>query len=1129
MSGVRDILRTMGTIETVKIRELLRKFDFRHLLIELLGWDRHSQTLDIKTPANDFRLTAVAQKRGLVVFLCESLSIPDHPTRRLIETQVAKSVLEHIIIYTNAARTNQVWQWVRREQGKPSASREHAYHISQSGEALIQKLQALAFSLQEEDELSLIHVNARVRSALDVEKVTKRFYERFKIEHAQFLKFIKGIPDEEMHRWYASVMINRLMFIYFIQQKGFLNGDQDYLRTKLAESKQRGNDLYYSGFLCPLFFSGFAEKEKDRSPATKRLLGDVPYLNGGLFLRHQIEELHGKAIKIADAAFDKIFEFFKAYSWHLDERPLRNDREISPDVLGYIFEKYINQKQMGAYYTKEDISEYIGKNTIIPCLFDKARQKSKIAFEADSFVWRLLRQDPDRYIYKPIRHGVTWDVHENRPLERPIDMPTEIAIGLDTSKPDLIARRANWNKPAPPEVALPTEIWREVVTRRQRYNEVREKLASGKIRDINDLITYNLDIRQFAEDVIANCEGPELLRAFWRSIVGRIPERSNEKFENGLSVLDPTCGSGAFLFAALNILEPLYDACLNRMQVFLDDLERSGESRDPKKFNDFRTILDRVDQHPNHRYFVLKSIIVNNLFGVDIMEEAVEICKLRLFLKLVAQIDRGEQIEPLPDIDFNIRAGNTLVGYATLDEVKRAVESKFDFDNALARIEEKAEDLDRLLNLFRQQQTQVPAHITVADKAELRRRLSALEGELNEHLAGEYGIELKDNARFESWRHSHKPFHWLIEFHNNLGSGGFDVVIGNPPYVEYSKVRKVYEIKGLQTERCGNLYALSIERVYQLLGNQRRFGFIVQAPIVSTQRMQPVRSLLSSNSDTLLFTTFDDRPAKLFDGMHHCRLAIILSRTGDGQLATLATTKYNKWYEVERPALFRCIRYLTLDVKRPMQFLPKFRYPLELSILEKLLAIPRHVGTLLATSPTEFAIYYKITGVGHWFTFTTRAPRFWRDGLEGRSTREQQVCFGTELVRDTVFCLLWSTLHYWLYQARTNCRDFNPGDMSSLPIPGPLGKGLPRFSELGRQITGLLDATSTTSSGNYSVGGSVRYERFKPRVLKPVIDEIDKALAPLYGLSEEELDFILNYDIKYRMGREAEDDDDYEE
>ena len=83
-------------------------------------------------------------------------------------------------------------------------------------------------------------------------------------------------------------------------------------------------------------------------------------------------------------------------------------------------------------------------------------------------------------------------------------------------------------------------------------------------------------------------------------------------------------------------------------------------------------MLAQIAKHPSDRYFILKSIIINNLYGVDIMEEAVEICKLRLFLKLVAQVERVEQIEPLPDIDFNIRAGNTLVGYTSIEEIRQS-------------------------------------------------------------------------------------------------------------------------------------------------------------------------------------------------------------------------------------------------------------------------------------------------------------------------------------------------------------------------------------------------------------------------------------------------------------------------
>ena len=545
--------------------------------------------------------------------------IPDYATRRKIQREVAKSVHEHLIIYTDAEQTTQIWQWVKREPGKPLACREHRYNRGLSGESLIQKLETIAVSFDEEEGLTLIDVRGRVRAAFDVERVTKRFYDRFKTEHTQFLRFLEGLPDQEMERWYASVMLNRLMFIYFIQKKDFLNNDPDYLRTKLGESQANGTDRYYTDFLCPLFFEGFAKPASERSREMGRLLGKVPYLNGGIFQQHQIEELHGERIQIADASHLKGFLISLIdYQWHLDERPLRNDNEINPDVLGYIFEKYINQKQMGAYYTQEDITEYISKNTVIPFLFDTARKGCRIAFEGEASVWQLLRDDPDRYIYDAVKTGVE------------LNLPEDIAAGIDD-----ISKRTTWNTPASDEYANLTEIWREVVARRERYKSVRVKLSNGEIEDISAFITYNLDIHQFAQDVIENCEGPELLRAFWKAITE-------------ITILDPTCGSGAFLFAALNILEPLYEACLERMEVFLEELEHTREKPRTERLRDFRKVLEDIDGHPNRRYFILKSIIINNLYGVDIMEEAIEICKLRLFLKMVAQIDDVIQIEPLP-------------------------------------------------------------------------------------------------------------------------------------------------------------------------------------------------------------------------------------------------------------------------------------------------------------------------------------------------------------------------------------------------------------------------------------------------------------------------------------------------
>ena len=215
-------------LDLARTRQLLANFDFKNLFIEELGWNRHDMRLEVIIDSQPFSLTAVAEKRGMVAFIGAPNAqgrVPDYTLRRKIERQTAKSAHEHLIIFTDSAKTTQVWQWVKRQPGKPSACREHQYHRDQPGDSLIQKLQALVFFLEEEEQLTIVDVTGRARRAFDVERVTKRFYDRFKTEHATFHKFLAGIPDEEMQRWYISVMLNRLMFIYFIQKKGFLDGD----------------------------------------------------------------------------------------------------------------------------------------------------------------------------------------------------------------------------------------------------------------------------------------------------------------------------------------------------------------------------------------------------------------------------------------------------------------------------------------------------------------------------------------------------------------------------------------------------------------------------------------------------------------------------------------------------------------------------------------------------------------------------------------------------------------------------------------------------------------------------------------------------------------------------------------
>ena len=982
-----------------RIQQHLKDFTIRKLFIEELFWNvLREQTFFVTIDAQRYTLRPLVEKSGVKVYLCDPNAqgnIPADPILRKIERELTKSAYEHIIVYVDAAKEKQVWQWVKRQKGKASAVRYSRLQKGQLGELLAQKLANLVFQIEEEPATP--EVAGRLSQAFDTERVTKKFYDRFQKELTTFLTFIEGITAQGDKEWYASLMLNRLMFIYFIQRQGFLNaksddeldGEPDYLRKRLElVQTQYGHDefhTFYRYFLLNLFSDlNTQEGKRTRSPEFDTLLGKIPYLNGGLFDVHQLER-ENPDIRIPDIAFKRIFDFFDEFDWHLDDRELHNDKEINPDVLGYIFEKYINQKQMGAYYTKEDITEYISKNTIIPYLFEATKRDCEVAFEPGRSVWSLLCDNPDDYIYEAVAKGA------NLPL------PAEIEAGLHD-----IAKLGEWNKPAPEEFALPTEIWREVVARRQRYEEVHTKLANGEVTSINDLITYNLDICKFAQDVITYCEGTDLLNAFYKHI-------------QKVTVLDPTCGSGAFLFAALNILKPLYEACLIRMEIKVDEREQLNTLTDPKyrrtppDIRTFQGVLQEVATHHNRTYFILKSIIINNLYGVDIMEEATEICKLRLFLKLVSQVGRVRDIEPLPDIDFNIRAGNTLNGFTSLEDVRATVNkdlsSMLFSTNILARIEWQAREIERDTQIFREMQTtkELEQQDTAVLKQTIRDNLKALNATLDTCLAVEYKIDRNNKQEqvyekeFKKWQQSHQSFHWYAQFYSIMQEGGFDVIIGNPPYVEYKEVKEDYTIQGYQTESCGNLYAFMMERSIQLQKVNGHYGMIVPHSSFCTDRMEPLMKAFGSKYSKLWISTYCIRPAKLFVGVDQ-RLTIVIGKL-DPKAFSSYSTKYHRWQEEARPTLFSTIDYGDVTDIRFPNSIPKIHSSVESSIWEKLSSL----GHLKEVFTKQGSSIYFHNAPRYWIRAMTFIPFFWNERHgEQKSTQLKQLTFSEVLEAETI-------------------------------------------------------------------------------------------------------------------------------
>ena len=1068
----------------------LRAGDFRQLFLECF-WNNPTTSAPYRIALGDAEMEVreVAQK-GLKVYVSRVETLPDSATRRLIDTKLRKLSHDYFVIFVSTAEPfHHLWSIpVKTVDRRQLVTVE--YVNDDQAAFLLEKMNALTFSLDENP--TVLDVVARVHAAflVNTTEVTKQFYQCFRREHDRFVAGIENITGKDEREWYASVMLNQLMFCYFIQKKRFLNFDEDYLGNKLRETQaKRGRDRFYESFyrsfLKQLFSDGLDKPVAARSDYFLRKYGRIPYLNGGMFSMHQIEK-ENKDIDIPDAVFERLFAFFDEWHWHLDSRLTATGRDINPDVLGYIFEQYINDRaQMGAYYTKEDITEYIGRNTIVPWLWRKATGGAKVDFgiltQRGEEALGDLGELGARYLFPAMRKGID--------LPLPPEIEKGVAVEPQTT---LRARRAEWNRPANESYALPTEIWRETVSRRQRCAEIREKFAKGEIKDIHDFITYNLDIRAFAEDVIRTTDDHLLVLHFYKAL-------------REVTVLDPTCGSGAFLFAALNILEPLYEACLDRMEEFHERNQRLFEDELAEIAGKFRS---------NRQYFIYKNIILRNLYGVDIMHEAVEIARLRLFLKMVAVVDVDPSddnlgLDPLPDIDFNIRCGNTLVGYAMEKEIEDGLVNgdMFAYAELKGRIDEEMRKTSMAFDFFRREQLNLQGdHQQLVDaKKEINKRLKAIRDLLDSHLYDRHSGKTK-----EQWLADTQPFHWYTEFYPIMkGRGGFDVIIGNPPYLELRELEKYKLPDTYSTLPCANLYASVMERCDGIVSEKGRLGFIVPVSSVSTDRYATLQDILKQHDHW--YSNYDDRPCRLFEQLEHIRLSIHIMAPPSQQRLNFATG-YRRWGEGERATLFERVCYVPSRAGQIAGTLPKLTSDIEDSIIEKM----NNCRTVASYMTNGSETIYYTRKLGSFVQVLDFVPVIRDSANRLRKPSElKTVSFDSKCDATSTLLGLNSNLFRWFLTVYSDCRNLNKREVESYPIPfGSLSGEKDARKLASRLMKAFQDTSEMRTMGNLTIQCII------PRKNKPIIDEIDELMAKHYGFTEEELDFIINYDIKYRMGDE---------
>jgi hypothetical protein len=823
-------------------------------------------------------------------------------------------------------------------------------------------------------------------SEWQMEQHTKSFLKQMKGEARSFQDRIGGINAENERSHYATLMVLRVMVLYFLQEKGLLGGNCRYLSSQLQHVReQQGEDRFYRGFLLPLFQGLLSERTLPTIEATSGSVGKIDLRAIHLFGEQRVERENGE-IQIADEVFIRLFAVCDGYNWQLIEEGEAESSTLYPAVLSDFFEQQINQKQTGAYYTRRDVTGYICENSIVRHLLEEVASRHPDMFGSGGAAWELLRENPDRYIREALRSGEM----------------------------------------------LPLETQREYETRRERYHQLRELLLSGGIESSANMVTHNLAIAQFALDCIKHCQQEEVLRGFYESL-------------EGITVLDPTCGTGALLMEACNILRAFYQACVESMRVVRDNSDNERQSG-----------IERSYTRNTH---ILRAILSNNLYGVDLVEEAADICTTRLLLAALGYCETREDSCKLIELKCNIRHGNALVGRVKADE--KVVEdgcSSYGYTN---------------------------------DEQEL----------------GE--------------------FHWHREYRAVMQRGGFDVIIGNPPYIEYSKVRAYYQAPGYATSNCGNLYAAVIERAMSLCkAGKSHLGLIVPLSICGSERFTQLRSAMNERLGELWLANFEIFPGRLFEGAFQ-RLTILLANCDDKRACVTHVTKIQRWYSPERPQLIELMRYT--DVRNcvmPGVFpkLSSWRQEVVLSKVQRR-AEGQRLGKKLQSQHTGTFVYYQ-EATNYWLKAVCRVPYYKKNGIVKEPPHGRFLYLENESTARIVMAIMNSSLFYtWFatfsdgfHLAHALVRDFPLADDLT-----PLLELTTYAQQLEQEITKYARRSTRNTRANgdgKQAAHQIELEEYRMRYCKSLLDDIDAVLADYYGFTDEELEFVITYDIKYRLGRE---------
>jgi len=554
-----------------------------------------------------------------------------------------------------------------------------------------------------------------------------------------------------------------------------------------------------------------------------------------------------------------------------------------------------------------------------------------------------------------------------------------------------------------------------------------------------------------------------------------------------LKILDPAMGSGHFLVNATHAVANFIVELLN---------ETPWENRE----------ID-TDVATWKRYAAERCI-----FGVDLNELAVELAKLCLWMTTAA---KGR---PLTFLDHHLRWGNSLVGawledVGTYPLVKKESDHAFtlpmghfkvQLDQVLAGYQElyakSSDDVDEVREKARIFDKEIcPILQPFRELLDLHTGVYFGNG-LDQETYAQLGDAVRDSDKWTRLKTKElsdllaqyadrRWFHWELGFPEVFTAerGGFDVVVGNPPYV--GQLANTVQQRVFETARCGNLYAWFIERALQVTGNYVKVGLIVPLSLMFSNRMKSLRSLLLRQQGTLRLASFDNIPDCIFNTgkessstnrMNSQRTTILVIDRAPGPL-TIETTPLLRWLRSERAQVFPSLRFVDATPVCNKQGFAMIGEENLVAFLQRLQATNLTIENLVTDEVTQYKLFVP-----------TKARYFIPASPEDLQRRNQMVLtFPDEESYKYAFVLISSNVFYWHWRVFGDGFDVTLRDVLGLPLPSPK-PDTERLGELAAKLRAVLPECRVTK---LNAGKLIANLNFNKRI--DVLLEIDNWIVSL--------------------------------